>query len=816
MIIWSVDISFRHANPGAGNESFLLRIGSDADGATCVLVDAGRGVDVDALLTPGDHLAAICLTHAHLDHYKTLSANHRDGVPVVTSPATAAILDDVFDVARVEAGMQTSPGVTESITPVDDWTRIAPGVELHPVPAGHAPGAVGFLVRVTSGDGTYRLLATGDFTRRRAAGYPGLPADEFVDIDALFLCAATSNTFKTSLTDALGVALEHAQGGSRTLVTTSGLTGVQIAYLLSTLADEYELPVPVRVVGQVAKLYEALSYDQARVETIPRFEHTDECLEPGTITIAGPDRPTERSSGRLFGVLREDPNACVVQLIGSGKDPLTAGRCTIHGYELINHPTRETLTAVHDSIRPTHTIITHRHRGAKSEFNDLDSVVWASGDTDQYTLLETDRWQLPPWMDGKGPGRRRTRYAGQFAETAVLDSLRLPSIDRHRAPDVGGEGVDAERLAVHLHQGPNDTTDPDVPDRLTGVAAADASGARTTPPNMTSDTTDSDSSDETDSQRSATHPIRAVSVDIGDHVDPRVQEVLEEKGFTREEFTHLLDEYKRVHEETAGTPTTDQENRRASDSGSDATESGEDPALRDEQTVATDEEEPTDRDATEANVSTESAAGSVDPEVEAIINGESEAPVASQTGTNEPESVNDPEPSEEDEPNPTSEEAMEPRSESPTDESGLAVALNPLVVTAAEHAVRSGASFDDEFATLDELVVTAVSEYIVALLAGEVSGTDDDRVVIDLNTNPAIEQGLERVIAESDRFDSVSDLVVTGVLSVLDTETRHETFTENLEAHRRSLAAIAQNDAYAFDTPTAVVEAAVLWFLTAQ
>jgi putative mRNA 3-end processing factor len=448
MIIHHVDISFHHANPEAGNESFLLRFGTDTDEATCVLVDAGRGVDVDALLAPGDHLAAICLTHAHLDHYRTLSANHRDGVPILTSPATAAILDDVFDVARVEAGMQTSPEIAESITPVDDWTQLAPGLELHPVPAGHAPGAVGFLIRVTNDDATYRLLATGDFTRRSAAGNPGFPAGEFLNIDALFLCAATNHTFQTSLTDALGVALEHAQGGSRTLVTTSGLTGVQIAYLLAALGDQYELTVPIRVVGQVAKLYEALSYDHTGVETIPRFEHTDECLEPGTITIAGPDRPTERSSGRLFGVLREDPNACVVQLIGSGKDPFTTGRCTIHGYELTNHPTRETLTVVHDLIRPTHTIITHRHRGARGEFNDLDSVVWASGDTDEYTLLDTDRWQLPPWMDGNGPGRKRTRYAGQFAETAVLNSLRLPSIDRHRVPGIDAEGVDAERLAV--------------------------------------------------------------------------------------------------------------------------------------------------------------------------------------------------------------------------------------------------------------------------------------------------------------------------------------------------------------------------------
>lgn len=159
----------------------------------------------------------------------------------------------------------------------------------------------------------------------------------------LFLPAATNETFGESLTEALGTTLEHAHGGAPTLVTTSGLVGAQFAYLLSALVEEYELGVPIRVVGQVAKLYERLDYDCPRVEQISHFTDPRTCLDPGVITIAGPDVPRERSSGRLFGILRDNPNACVVQLVGSGETPMTEGRCTIHGYELVNHPSRQTL-----------------------------------------------------------------------------------------------------------------------------------------------------------------------------------------------------------------------------------------------------------------------------------------------------------------------------------------------------------------------------------------------------------------------------------------------------------------------------------------
>lgn len=89
---------------------------------------------------------------------------------------------------------------------------------------------------------------------------------------------ATNDDFEASLTDALGTALEHAHGGAPTLVTTSGLVGVHAASLLSALAIKGDLRVPIRVVGPVAKLYEALDYDCRVPEARGEHEtHTPRC-----------------------------------------------------------------------------------------------------------------------------------------------------------------------------------------------------------------------------------------------------------------------------------------------------------------------------------------------------------------------------------------------------------------------------------------------------------------------------------------------------------------------------------------------------------
>ena len=59
-------VSYQHANPHNCRESTLVRFYDEIrDEMTCILVDIGDGVDVDALPGEDEYLSAICLTHAH-------------------------------------------------------------------------------------------------------------------------------------------------------------------------------------------------------------------------------------------------------------------------------------------------------------------------------------------------------------------------------------------------------------------------------------------------------------------------------------------------------------------------------------------------------------------------------------------------------------------------------------------------------------------------------------------------------------------------------------------------------------------------------
>ncbi|PSP40075.1 MBL fold hydrolase, partial [Halobacteriales archaeon QH_7_65_31] len=93
-----MEIQFQHANPHSGRESVVLRIdGLLTDQTVCVLVDAGQNVSTDDLLDEdtGEYLSAICLTHAHLDHYQSLGDALAHGAPVYAATDTATMLEDV-------------------------------------------------------------------------------------------------------------------------------------------------------------------------------------------------------------------------------------------------------------------------------------------------------------------------------------------------------------------------------------------------------------------------------------------------------------------------------------------------------------------------------------------------------------------------------------------------------------------------------------------------------------------------------------------------------------------------------------------------
>lgn len=449
-----VELSYQHANPSNGNESVLLRFGYEGrDGDACLLVDAGAGVSPDRLLAPEDRLVGICLTHAHLDHYRSLPGCLREGVPVYASPETAAMAGDVLDVASEHHDVTDRGDAADAFVGVDGWTTVCPGVRLHPLPAGHAPGAVGFLVRFDDGDGSRDVVVTGDFTRTDCAGAPGFRSDLGSDVELLFLTAATAPDPGDALTDALGDALERATAGGRTLVTAGGLTGVHVATLVAAANEELGISVPVRLVGQSAKLYDAVGYDHDAVETVPVFDDPRACLTPGTVTVAGPEVPVDDSSERLYGELKNDADAALVQLVTSGTPPVRNAGCAVSAYELSMHPTESALRSVVEDLEPHQTVLTHC-RGT-DEYNDLPTCVWSPGDDAVYPLYRDGSWRTPPWMSSVR--RRDTSETNRLSALAgdVFDDLPLPSTDRASVPSLAAEGVDADRLADRLRERPD-------------------------------------------------------------------------------------------------------------------------------------------------------------------------------------------------------------------------------------------------------------------------------------------------------------------------------------------------------------------------
>ena len=852
-------VSYQHANPAAGNESFLLRFRGDGESTPCLLVDAGNGVDVDALTEPDDRLVGICLTHAHLDHYATLAAAHREGVPILVSPATGAILGDVLDVAGTEYGVDSSRAVRDAITPVAERRKLTPEVSVQPVPAGHAPGAVGWLVTVTDGEDTHRLLATGDFTRRRVAGYPGLPADALPPVDALFLTASTNDRFETALTEALGTALEHAGGGKRTLVAASGLTGVHVAYLLSAIVEQYELRVPVRVVGQAAKLYDRLGYDRPGVESIPRFDDPRTCLEHGAVTVAGPEIPRERSSGRMFGLLREDPNGSVIQLVGSGAEPLTDARCTLHDYEIVNHPTRATLTAVHDAVDPTETVMVHAHRGANRSFNDLDSVVWGTGDRAEYTLYDGTGWRLPPWMDGDHVAGESQTFA--TAVTDAVESVPVPAIGRQTEPDLATEGVDTDRLADLLHHRQGTATDTASPSVDTASSSTDTAsqsidaddatprvatdGASAT--NDTPEETMSDNEETTDGepdQPTPDGPIRTTGAASDDQPDPAVKRMLEAQDVSPEEFTATMESVRAetTRDEPSGDDTESDSVDDEPEADSDANDQREGEGENDE--PETDSDASDERDTEEITPSGDSRPEEADATPEtAQTNGAGSEAVSAETGVttngSQAASADGTEPSSSTETTATV-ETEPPDDDPPTDTTGGTAARHTATADEGDHPRASALALALAPRAVEETqpeaaVAAALREYLVAVLAGDADAEQPGQLSVGVDATPAVETALAEATATTDRFADTEALIGAATAAALGVgndaggngtegggqDDEHAAPVSlptarpvpALASYADELDGVLANDDYGFETKTGVVDAAVAWAL---
>lgn len=445
--------SYQNVNLRSGNESTLLRFTEDGTRA-CLLVDAGDGVDLDAALESDEYLNAILLTHAHIDHYRSLGANVRHNAPIYASPATATVLERALPEARKDNDLGDVDAVLEALEPIDDWVSILDGLEVRPVPAGHTPGAAGFLCRFRDSTRSsetplptdeHHVLLTGDFTLRPCAGYPPIARTYPVDIDAVFLNASTNDAVVERLNEALRTILEHAYGGSRVVVATSSLTGVHVAALLERLATTLDRSLPIRVVGQTARIYDALAFDASAIETREVFDDPSALLEQGGVTIAGPDVPTRGSAQRLLDAIRDDPAAAFVQLPAGDTEPISNANCTTRAIPLSNHPSQEAMDDFVRALAPRELVVKHASGHVLNEFQRRYDrcFTWGTDDEDVHVLYD-DGWTTPPWL-GDGVIERIRRKQRRLRQDRTIDAAARPRLERG-AVDLEAEGVDLDAM----------------------------------------------------------------------------------------------------------------------------------------------------------------------------------------------------------------------------------------------------------------------------------------------------------------------------------------------------------------------------------
>ncbi len=84
----------------------------------------------------------------------------------------------------------------------------------------------------------------------------------------MLLTVSNDDSYTAALNESLEAVLERAFAGSRVVVATSSLTGVHYATLLARVATAVERELPITFVGQAAKLYNALEYDEPSVTPV--------------------------------------------------------------------------------------------------------------------------------------------------------------------------------------------------------------------------------------------------------------------------------------------------------------------------------------------------------------------------------------------------------------------------------------------------------------------------------------------------------------------------------------------------------------------
>lgn len=513
-----MNIEYTAANPRSGDESFLLKFHlTENEASPCLLVDSGEGVNVDDMLESDEYLAGILLTHAHLDHFESLPSNVKSDVPVYTSPATASLIEHVLeegdqnfgsdspdleevlgDTAWTDSGWDTS-AIVHAIEPVDDWQTILANIEIKPIPAGHTPGAAGFILRFRDDGETNHIVITGDFSFSSVAGYPGMAEHLPVDVDALFLNHSGVGSKDAELTASLNSIIEGVTAGKRVLTTASGLTGVHYAALLGHLVESSDANFGINIVGQAAKLYDDLDYDFENVSAIPVYNSATDVLMPGCVTITGPEVPVTGGAKKLYNEIQKDAGSKLVQ-IAQSMQAVDGAVCETDAFSYARHPSQDDVDAFIEETNPTGVIYQHGNKqfydGTNPDKYEFAYEWLIDEKNTAYALYGSDDgWKSPPWVNDlttdmiRAENKERGTFSDTFGTSQVGD---LPSVAR-RPIDLDLEGVNVDALPLDYTRPPEPPQEPvqeevDAADEPTPATASDATTAEPETPDTEPDT----------------------------------------------------------------------------------------------------------------------------------------------------------------------------------------------------------------------------------------------------------------------------------------------------------------------------------------
>lgn len=467
-----VQVEYQNANYDHGNQSAAFFFEFDHETQKeGILIDCGPGVDFDRLLDEGEYLQAVLLTHLHLDHIQSLAKIAERETPIITTRDNEVLLDQMVKMDGHRLGIDDPEVVNELIRVVEsEWEQIRDDLEVRAIPAGHAPGAVGFLIRFKDEGDWFHILATGDFTLHGVAGNPGFDpqlsgclrmldanspimsgelaasADEQLSIGALLINVSIREDALDDLERGLATIVDRASDGSATLVATSALASIHVAALLDAINGELDQRIPVVLVGKAAAYYRALGWDLDTVSAIEEYEDPAELLRRGQVTIAGPEDASNGSSKVLLDTAnRSAGDTTVIQFRNAGSDPLPdTSWLTSYDFDYSMHPSEEDIDTLATTVEATQTLIGHTSdkrvlKAYRERGDDWGTFVWASYGHDRYEIFD-GMWLSPQWINDEVHLEEVSGRSYTHLRTSVRGDL-LPRLDREEV-NLVSEGID--------------------------------------------------------------------------------------------------------------------------------------------------------------------------------------------------------------------------------------------------------------------------------------------------------------------------------------------------------------------------------------